>query len=286
MKEILNYYSEHGKMTEIKTLKHMVNELPKDIESIVWIVQNILIHQHWAERYGVEQNEKRKEETLLRSVDEKLIYIQELGYKHVTDKKEAKHKMFGICRDFSVMAVSLCREIGIPARARCGFATYFEKGKYVDHWVLEYWNEQEKRWILVDAQLDDFQKEKMEISFDSLDINEKYFITGPRAWRMCRKGEVDPELFGIFQWWGYDYLKCNLILDANSLLKIPMQPWDCWEGYKSIPVADWNEKDYRTMDQLSEHILNVDENFEALFKFVQQNDKIKAPSNLDKLAIF
>ena len=34
-----------------------------------------------------------------------------------------------------------CAAQGMPARARCGFGAYFEKGKYVDHWVTEYWNE-------------------------------------------------------------------------------------------------------------------------------------------------
>lgn len=65
---------------------------------------------------------------------------------------------------------------------------------------------------------------------------------------MCRGEKADPELFGIFQWWGYDYLKCNLILDANSLMKMPMQPWDRWEGYKNLPVLEWSENDYLIMD--------------------------------------
>ncbi|MEV0232908.1 hypothetical protein [Nonomuraea sp. NPDC050786] len=27
---------------------------------------------------------------------------------------------------------------GIPARARCGFATHFARGKHLDHWITEY----------------------------------------------------------------------------------------------------------------------------------------------------
>ncbi|WP_460287887.1 hypothetical protein [Clostridium faecium] len=100
---------------------------------------------------------------------------------------------------------------------------------------------------------------------------------------MCREGRLNPELFGIFKWWGYDYLRCNLILDANSLLKVPMQPWDMWKGYKSLPIKEWTEKDYKVMDELSILDLNVDNNFEALYEYVQTNDKIKVPKDLSEV---
>lgn len=286
MNKVLEFYRQHGIMTEIKTMQHMVKGLPKDIESIVLAVQNIFLHQHWAKSYGLDMEDIRKEEPRIRSVEEKLTFLNKKGYQHVLDKKQMNDKMIAICRDFSVMAVALCIEAGIPARARCGFATYFEKEKYIDHWVFEYWDKDKKRWILADAQLDDLQREKLNISFDPLDINDKDFITGPKAWMMCREGKAKPESFGIFEWWGYDYLKCNLILDANSLLKIPMQPWDGWEGYKNLPVSEWSENDYLLMDQLAICSLSVDDDLNGLQTFIQQHDKIKVPKSLDEVINF
>lgn len=280
MEKALDFYRGHGMMTEVKTMKHMIKDIPKDIPSIVSIVQNVLLHKAWAERYGVELKGKKHEEPWLRSVEEKLIHLDKLGYKHVQHKKSIENKILGICRDFSVMAAALCIEAGIPARARCGFATYFESGKYIDHWVAEYWNENIKRWVMVDAQLDNFQQKELDIAFNTLDVDEQYFITAPRAWKMCREGKADPELFGIFQWWGYDYLKCNLLLDANSLLKVPMQPWDIWEGYKKLPVSEWSDYDFSIMDQLSSYVLDVDDDIDVLCAFVQQNDKIRVPRDL------
>jgi hypothetical protein len=270
-------------MTEIKTMEHMVTNIPKDIKTIVSYVQNMLLHQHWSEAYGVMLSDERKKEPFLRSFEEKLIFLSKLGYTHVSEQRMNENKIIGICRDFSVVAAALCREAGIPARARCGFASYFEQGKYIDHWVLEYWNEDRKQWVMVDAQLDDLQQKALNLPFDPLEVGEEYFITGPRAWLMCREGLIDPEIFGIFKWWGYDYLRCNLILDANSLLKLPMQPWDIWEGYKSIPIEEWTEKDYEVMDDLSRLALNIDNNFNALYEFVQADDKIKVPEDLDKV---
>ena len=283
MEDTLRLYLEQDIMTEVKTMKHMVAGIENNIKVIVEYVQNILMHQYWSEAYGVKVTEQRKREPFIRSFEDKLIFLSKLGYTHVSDKKANENKMMGICRDFSIVSAALCREAGIPARARCGFANYFEKGKYIDHWVLEYWNENKKQWVMVDAQLDIIQQKALKLPFDPLNVSEEYFITGPKAWLMCREGVIDQSLFGIFKWWGYDYLRCNLILDVNSLLKLPMQPWDMWEGYKSKPIEEWTEKDYGIMDNLSRLALNVDNDFDALYEYVQLNHKIKVPEDLGKV---
>lgn len=275
--DLLKYYREHGPMTQVERMRHMVTDIPADIPTIVTYVQNILLHEHWSGAYGLELSEERRKEPLIRSFEEKLMFLSRKGFAHVSEQRNHEDKMLGICRDFSVASVALCREIGIPARARCGFATYFEPGKYMDHWVLEYWNGEQQRWIMVDAQLDELQEKTLKIDFDPLDVNEEVFITGPRAWLMCRQGKVDPDLFGIFKWWGYDYLRCNLLLDANSLHKMPMQPWDIWEGYKSLPMDDWTEADFAVMDELATLTITADGNFQTFSDFVSGNGKIRVP---------
>lgn len=277
---LLRYYREHGPMTEVRTRQDMVSNIPPDLETIVSYVQNVLLHQHWSGAYGVELNPARQREPFLRSFEEKLVFLSEKGYSHVSEQKPYPERMVGICRDFSVVGAALCREAGIPARARCGFATYFGPGKYEDHWVLEYWNEEQGRWVMVDAQLDELQRNVLKISFDPLDVGKDQFITAPRAWQMCRQGKADPELFGIFQWWGYDYLNCNLMLDVNSLLKMPMQPWDGWKGYKATAVQQWTEADFEVVDTLAELALSADENFPAFSQFVLGHDQIKVPADL------
>ncbi|TDC86167.1 hypothetical protein E1193_00430 [Micromonospora sp. KC606] len=44
----------------------------------------------------------------------------------------------------------LLRYRGIAARARCGFATYFQPGQGVDHWIAEY--RRDGRWVRIDAE--------------------------------------------------------------------------------------------------------------------------------------
>ena len=38
---------------------------------------------------------------------------------------------------------------GIAARVRCGFATYFQVGQGLDHWITEYRN-RDGRWVRID----------------------------------------------------------------------------------------------------------------------------------------
>ena len=109
---------------------------------------------------------------MLRSFEEKLVFLRRRGFQHVSAQRSLQAGMIGICRDFSVAAAALCRDAGIPASARCGFATYFEPGKYIDHWVMEYWTEVEQRWVMVDPQQDELQRRTLRISFDPLDVGE------------------------------------------------------------------------------------------------------------------
>jgi hypothetical protein len=131
---------------------------------------------------------------------------------------------------------------GIPARPRCGFGAYFLPNHYEDHWVCEYWNEAEKRWLLVDAQLDELQRSVLEISFNTLDVPRDQFIAGGAAWRMCRNGDANPDQFGIFDMHGVDFVKGDFIRDVASLNKTELLPWDCWGmilmDYVTLPPED------------------------------------------------
>ena len=277
------HFITHDTMTQIIEMKSMIKDIPTDIEGIVKIVQNTLLHQHWAKQYGIELNDQKISEVYVRPIDDKLKVLSQKDIHTLLEPISYDKKLIGICRDFSVLMSSLFREVGIPARARCGFANYFEEGKYIDHWICEVWNSQENRWMMVDAQLDFYQQSALEIDFNPLDISLPHFITGDQAWLLCRNNTYNPEVFGIFKWWGYDYLRCNLILDANSLVGMPMQPWDFWEGYKSLPIEEWTERDYSKMDQLASHMTHIDQDFDSFKQYMESNDRIKVPTDLTKV---
>ena len=96
-----------------------------------------------------------------------LARITEFDSQPLTIARPLDRKFVGNCRDHSTLLCSILRQQGVPARARCGFGAYFMPNHYEDHWVCEYWNAAQQRWILVDAQLDQLQREALNIPFDT-----------------------------------------------------------------------------------------------------------------------
>lgn len=122
-----------------------------------------------------------------------------------------------------MLSCELLRLRGFPARARCGFATYFVEGKNVDHWIVEHWSASELRWVRTDAEVVGRQV------VDDADLTADQFLTGGEAWLRYRAGTADPDLFGVagidFAW-GIGEIRGNAIRDLASLCKIEMLPWD------------------------------------------------------------
>ncbi|HEX2577025.1 MAG TPA: transglutaminase-like domain-containing protein, partial [Aquihabitans sp.] len=67
--------------------------------------------------------------------------------------RPAEHRVVGTCRHYAVLATAFLRAVRIPARARCGFASYFVPGKHVDHWITEHWSEGDRRWLRTDPEV-------------------------------------------------------------------------------------------------------------------------------------
>jgi hypothetical protein len=224
----LNFFSQFGRMTDPGPFADLYADLPNDIPSLVKVVQGLMIHVFWAERYGLTLTPERQAEVQLRTVERRLARTLELDPDPLTIARLNEKKIVGNCRDFSLTLASMLQSKGIPARPRCGFGAYFMPNHYEDHWVCEYWNETEQRWVLMDAQLDELQRNVLQISFNTLDVPRDQFIVGGAAWRMCRSGQANPDQFGIFDMNGIDFVKGDFIRDVAALNKVELLPWDCW----------------------------------------------------------
>ena len=238
MDDALTFYAHPASITEAGPYASLLDGLPADIGELCKVVQGVTVHIFWAERYGLSLSEPRKSEVQLRTLAWRLARTLELDPRPLTQARPLEKKLVGNCRDFSVLLVSILRHQGVPARARCGFGTYFIPGHYEDHWVAEYWNAQQRRWVLVDAQLDSFQCEAMKIPFNPLDVPRDQFIVGGKAWQLCRRGEADADHFGIFDMHGLGFVRGNFVRDAAALNKIELLPWDCWGIIEKPELAD------------------------------------------------
>jgi hypothetical protein len=251
MTDTLDYFSTPGKITSPGAHPTLFDPLTRDIASLVKVVQGLMIHVFWVERYGIQLDASRKEEVQLRTVERMLTRILELDPRPLTEARAYEKKLVGNCRDHSVLMTTMLRQKGIPARARCGFAKYFEPGRHMDHWVVEYWNADQKRWVLVDAQLDELQCHKLSIPFDPLDVPREQFLTGGKAWQLCRSAQADPQTFGIFDMKGLWFVVGDFIRDVASLNKMEMLPWDSW-GMMRGRDEDITEEDKVFLDKLAE----------------------------------
>ena len=235
-----DFYAQQGQLSDPGEHAHYLDALPADLPGIITAIQGVMLHLHWAKRYGVTLNRVRQAETNLRSVRDRLAKIFELQDAPLTEPRPLSKQTVGTCRDFSLLLTSIFRHQGIPARARAGFGTYFTPGRYEDHWVCEYWHADQNRWVMVDPQLDALQCQALSIDFDPLDMPRAKFVTGGQAWTLCRSEGADPKLFGIFEMNGLDFIKGNVIRDFLALNKIEILPWD---NYQLISKA------WRTMDK-------------------------------------
>jgi hypothetical protein len=228
MNSTLAYFSQQGRMSDPGTYASLYEDLPTSISDLVKLVQGVTIHVFWTERYGFKAPPERMAEVQLRSMGRRLERTIDLDPRPLTEARPLDKKLLGNCRDHSLLLASLLRHQGIPARARCGFGAYFMPNHFEDHWVTEYWNEGQSRWVMVDAQLDELQRDVLKIQFDTLDVPRNQFIVGGKAWQMCRSGEQDADKFGIFDMNGLGFVRGNLVRDVASLNKMELLPWDCW----------------------------------------------------------
>ncbi len=228
MNKETDFFSEQGLTSNPGSFISLFDDLPDTIDELVKVVQGLTIHVFWAERYGLIIPGERMFELQLRTMEKRLARTLQLDPRPLREVRSIDNRLIGNCRDFSLLMVSMLRQKGIPARARCGFGAYFENNKFIDHWVAEYWNAPQGRWVMVDAQLDRLQCEVLKIPFNPLDVPRDQFIVGGKAWQMCRLQKADQQQFGIMEMNGMSFIRGNVVRDVASLNKVEMLPWDCW----------------------------------------------------------
>ena len=214
----------------------LLDTLPTDVHALGVVVRNLLVHYRAG---GVELPAERLAEIDLRWVDRILAADRARnGDTPLAVSRAAVERVAGCCRDFTLLTVAALRHRGTPARSRVGFAGYFEPGFHNDHVVVEYWDG--ARWVLTDAQLDP----AVGWEFDTSDMprdDEAVFWTAARTWTAVRRGEVDPELFGVDPglpirgaWLVRDYVLQELAHRRRDELLL----WDGWGVMSTAGGAD------------------------------------------------
>jgi hypothetical protein len=279
MNDTLEFFATAGPMTSPGNLAGLLEDLPGDISALCRIVQGIMVHVFWAEHYGLQLTGPRRKEVQLRSAARKLKRIMELDPRPLVEARQPDKRLVGNCRDFSVLLTTMLRHQGVPARARCGFGRYFIPDHYEDHWVVEYWDARQDRWVLVDAQLDELQCRKLAIQFDPLDVPRDQFIVGGKAWQLCRTGQADPEKFGIFDMKGMWFVRGDHVRDVASINRLELLPWDSW-GIMESSDEMLSTDDLDLLDQVAELTSGDVPEFEALRQLYETDHRLHVPATI------
>jgi hypothetical protein len=274
--DIATFYAKPARMTDPRELDAALKDAPTDIPGLVAFIQNLLIHPFWAAAYHQQLTPARQDEVHTRSVHDMLAQMQKNDPRPLAFVRTLAQRSVGNCRHFSTFGTALFRRAGIPARARCGFGLYFEPGKGMDHWAVEYWNG--SAWQFLDAQIDALQRGALRLEFDPLNVPRERFLTGGDAWAKHRADQIDAKKFGILDMWGDWFIAGNLIRDVASLNNMEMLPWDSW-GAMVKPNEGISAERAALYDKLATLTADPDKHFAEL-RAVYKDNQIHVPPQI------
>ena len=280
----LDFYSHHGAITNPDKYAVLFEGMPFDIPGVCQVVQGLLMHFGFAQPlYGLELSEEKKEERELRHVSKMLARIQELDDRPLTVSRLPEKHLMGNCRDLAVFSCAILRHHGIPARARRGFARYFHgptarSDFCVDHWLCEYWNVDEQRWVLFDAEVGNYEREYCKVSIDTYDVPQDQFLVAGKAWQLCRAGEADPNNFGFDDEHGEWFIQDSLVQDLAALNKIEVLCWDGWGLADREPEDSVSAKDTTLLDRVAALTIASNSSFLEMQSLYENNFRLRVPN--------
>lgn len=275
----LVYYASHSKMTDPHNYAALLADLPTDIASVCHVVQGLIIHFAMGQRYGVELA-ARRHEAHVRAIAPVLARIQELDSRPLVYPRSPERRFVGSCRVATLLFCTFLRHHGIPVRARCGFSAYFADDFFGDHWVGEYWNTQEQRWMLVDAELDDLLRTRHAITFDPHDLPRDQWISAGAAWQACQGGHADATRFGFDPTTaGMNYIQSQLVRDVAALNKAEVGSWDTW-GLANVQASDMSDEDSRLLDQMAVLTQSGNDAFSELRTLYKHEERLRPPTHI------
>ena len=234
-------YSVPGPLTDLTTISPAALErIPNKPVDVCRPAHTLVIQPSDARALGLP--DERFSENQLRPAAALVEALLALDPAAADVPRTPDRRVVGTCRHFAVLSCALLRYRGIAARVRCGFAAYFQPGQGLDHWITEYWHEQDKRWVRIDSEI-----LGQSILAEPEDLRPGQFLTGGEAWQAFRSGHIDAARYGVYGTgnWGPGEIRGNAIRDLAALNKVEMLPWDEWgrmdASYKGQTGADYDE---------------------------------------------
>ena len=243
--DLLDFYRAQTEVSDPASQAFAYETLPGEVAALCAVLQGLLIHMWWIgeKTYGFTRQDLEEDgrdvldEIGLRTAEQMIDKILAMDARPLAEPREARRRLVGNCRDYTLLLVSILRHRGVPARARTGAGRYFypDGSRLEDHWICEWWNAADERWQQTDAQLDDVMKQAMALPFDATDLPSDQFLTGWQCHDEVAEGRIEPKRIGYGEdFAGLAYTRHKMLVDLVSLTGEELLPWAGW-GIGSFP---------------------------------------------------
>ncbi|MDP2638127.1 MAG: hypothetical protein Q8P26_03645 [Candidatus Levybacteria bacterium] len=283
--KILNHYLEYGLFTYPGLYENYLKSFSNNIREIGYLVRWSLIHRttlDWGNK-GTNSDLKfgdmkkvpwhrQPEDDNLPTAASMIAELFRRDAKGLTIKRKVEDKLILTCRYVSILMASILKTKEIPVRVRSGFAGYWPWTKESwDHWINQYWNKKERRWITIDV-----DGSLHNVGFDMYDIPKGKFDYSADTWLNVRHKKINENNFvnadgtrGLIAiaWELFYDFHC---LMNNEIIYLHLPKIVTPERFKNL-----SESKLKEIDHLAKLLQNPDENFDELQKIWKTNKEYR-----------
>jgi hypothetical protein len=274
------YYATQSRISDPDERARLLDALPADPARLIDAVSGLVLHPLFVAQLGITPHAASAGDRETRTIATMLERIVARDDAPLDVRRPPERRYIGICREYAMLACAALRHHGIPARARVGFANYFNPRFNDDHWVCEY--HADGRWRLLDPELSEPVRRHFSIAFSPTDVPRDGFLVAGEAWRRIRRGALDPATCGVLAdgITGAWFVAANVVRDLASLNKREMLGWDYWGLALEVggPGNAVPEAAAARVDRITEIVVQPELDWKALRETYEQDDRLRVPS--------
>ena len=283
-------YLETSIYTYVGIYKEFILSLPDDIPSIGMLVCDQITHPslyftepssyledtYFGKFASYPKHRFKNEDELYITAVSMIAGILRLDETGFTKNRDVTKRITVSCRQASVLFSAILKAKGIPCRSRAGFMDFGDNGdSYMEHWVNEYWDFNENRWILADV--DGYYEYEQRFGYSQFDLPRRKFVTASEAWLGLRNNTLNKKL-DVFSPNPLEGVCEYLFMDFHALLNNEIfysyQPLYLRNGLQTL-----NEDELCELDHLAELLTEPDKNMEQIEHLQATNEKFSVLTN-------
>ncbi len=289
-RRIYERYLETSVYTYVGMYKEFILSLPNDIPSIGMLICDQITHPsmyftepspyledtYFGKFSSYPKHRFKNEDELYITAVSMIAGILRLDETGFTKNRDVTKRITVSCRQASVLFSAILKAKGIPCRSRAGFMDFGNTGdSYMEHWVNEYWDFNENRWVLVDA--DGYYEYEQRFGYSQFDLPRRKFVTASEAWIGLRKNTLNKKL-DVFSSNPLEGVCEYLFMDFHALMNNEIfysyQPLYLRGGIHTLSESELDE-----LDHLAGLLSEPDKNMEQIETLWTTNEKFSVLTN-------